>query len=71
MAILLPIEWTRGGTNPASFSWDSVFGCNSENVCSIFRNVVGVNVGVVRVGTPEFRPSRVKNCNEKFHFIVN
>lgn len=31
----------------------------------MLRKVVGVNVGVVRVGTPEFNPSRVKNCNKK------
>lgn len=63
--LYLPIEWTRGGTNPASFSWLSGFDCNSIKVCSMFRNVVGVRVGVVRVGTPEFRPSRVINCNKK------
>lgn len=58
---LLPIECTSGGTNPASFSCDSGFDCSSMNVCSIFLRVVGVSVGVVRVGTPEFRPSSVMN----------
>lgn len=60
---LLPIECTKGGTKPASFSWDSGFDCNSIKVCSILRRVVGVNVGVVRVGTPELMPSRAMNCN--------
>lgn len=35
------------------------------NVCSMLLSVVGVNVGVVRVGTPEFRPSRAINCNRE------
>lgn len=60
----LPIEWTRGGTNPASFSWLSVSDCNSIKVCSMFRSVVGVKVGVVLVGTPEFNPSKFKNCKK-------
>lgn len=35
------------------------------NVCSMFRSVVGVSVGVVLVGTPEFNPSRVINWKKK------
>lgn len=61
----LPIECTRGGTNPASFSWGSGLDCNSIKVCSMFLRVVGVKVGVVLVGTPEFKPSRVINCNKR------
>lgn len=56
---------TRGGTKPASFWWLSASHWSSMKVCSILRRVVGVNVGVVRVGTPEFKPSRVINCNKK------
>ena len=34
------------------------------NVCSIFRNVVGVKVGVVLVGTP-VNPSNNDSCRQK------
>jgi hypothetical protein len=56
------IGCTTGGTKPASFWCDSTSLCSSMNVCSMLRNVVGVRVGVVRVGTPEFSPSSVTNC---------
>ena len=46
-----------GGTKCAAFSW--TIGCSklfpllaSKNICSIFLKVVGVKVGVVKVGAP-------------------
>jgi len=52
---------TRGGTKPAWLLCVSGAGIagtppNSRNVCSMFRRVVGVRVGVVRVGTPQWSP---------------
>lgn len=55
---------TNGGTNPASRLCDADSLVSSRKVCSILRSVVGVNVGVVLVGTPLCRPSRETSCNE-------
>lgn len=56
---------TKGGTKPASRLWDALSLVNSRKVCSILRNVVGVNVGVVLVGTPLWSPSSETSCNKK------
>jgi len=47
-----------GGTKPAWLLCVSGAGTppNSKKVCSMFLKVVGVRVGVVRVGTPQWRP---------------
>lgn len=55
---------TSGGTKPASRPCvvaDSLV--SSRNVCSMLRRVVGVNVGVVLVGTPLCNPSKDTSCN--------
>lgn len=60
MNVLPAVGWTSGGTKPAWLVWVSGGGTvdNSRKVCSIFLRVVGVRVGVVRVGTPLCTPSR-------------
>ena len=47
-----------GGANPAAFAWCGGGSCGSRsaNICSMFRRVVGVRVGVVRVGAPALLP---------------
>ena len=47
-----------GGTKPAAFICAGGGSCGSlsANICSMFRRVVGVRVGVVRVGAPALLP---------------
>lgn len=59
----LIVPWfggTTGGTKPAWFWWDSTWHWISMRVSSILRRVVGVNVAVVRVGTPLLNPTSYK-----------
>ena len=47
-----------GGTKPAAWLWwcGGSCGSRSANICSMLRSVVGVRVGVVRVGAPALLP---------------
>lgn len=54
---------TAGGTKPTCVVGSFRQVVSSMYVCSKLRSWVGVMVAVVRVGTPDWRPSRFANWN--------